>query len=89
MTQLEYIEANAKFEIEARENKRAHETQLELIETKHRELIQAENERYETEKRRQKAEYADKVDNLTRRVVEAKKKRAITRAEEEKSLMQS
>ena len=89
MTQLEYIEANAKFEIEARENKRAHETQLELIETKHRELIQAENERYETAKRRQKAEYADKVDDLTRRVVEAKKKRAITRAEEEQSLVQS
>lgn len=84
MTQLEYIEANAKFDMEARENKRAHEVQMEIIEAKHREAIQAENERYETAKRRQKAEYAEKVDDLTRRVVEAKRQRAITRMEEEK-----
>ena len=84
MTQLEYIEANAKFDMEAHENKRAHKVQMEIIEARHREAIQAENERYETAKRRQMAEYAEKVDDLTRRVVEAKRQRAITRMEEKK-----
>lgn len=85
MTQLEYIEANAKYDMEARENKRAHEVQMKIIEDKHREIIQAENDRYETAKRRQHAIYSDKVEDLKRRQMELRKLRAITRAEEGKS----
>ena len=84
MTQVEYIEQLAAFEQEGREIRRAHETQLQLIEAKHRENVNFENDRYNNEKRKQKAEYITKADDLHRRTTELKKARAITRMEEEK-----
>lgn len=84
MTQVEYIEQLAAFEQEGREIRRAHETQLQLIEAKHRENVNLENDRYNNEKRKQKAEYITKADDLHRRTTELKKARAITRMEEEK-----
>lgn len=84
MTQVEYIEQLAALEQEGREIRRAHEVQMQLIEAKHRENVNLENDRYNNEKRKQKAEYITKADDLTRRVVEAKRQRAITRMEEEK-----
>jgi hypothetical protein len=89
MTQVEYIEQLAALEQEGREIRRNHETMLQLIETKHRENVNLENDRYNNEKRKQKAEYITKADDLHRRTTELKKARAITRAEEEKALMQN
>lgn len=89
MTQVEYIEQLAALEQEGREIRRNHETMLQLIETKHRENVNIENDRYNNEKRKQKAEYITKADDLHRRTTELKKDRAITRAEEEKALMQN
>ena len=89
MTQVEYIEKLAALEQEGREIRRNHETMLQLIETKHRENVNLENDRYNNEKRKQKAEYITKADDLHRRTTELKKARAITRAEEEKALMQN
>ena len=85
MTHTEYIEATFNLEQEARENKRAHAVQLELLEAKHRENIQNENDRHMIAVRRQRAEYAEKCDNLHRRMAEVKKQRAASRAEEEKA----
>ena len=84
MTQVEYIEQLAALEQEGREIRRAHETMLQLIESKHRENVNLENDRYNNEKRKQKAEYITKADDLHWRTTELKKARAITRAEEEK-----
>ena len=84
MTQVEYIEQLADLEQEGREIRRAHETMLQLIEAKHRENVNLENDRYNNEKRKQKAEYITKADDLHRRTTELKKARAITRMEEEK-----
>ena len=89
MTQVEYIEQLAALEQEGREIRRNHETMLQLIETKHRENVNLENDRYNNEKRKQKAEYITKADDLHQRTTELKKTRAITRAEEEKALMQN
>jgi hypothetical protein len=89
MTQVEYIEQLAALEQEGREIRRAHEVQLQLIETKHRENVNLENDRYNNEKRKQKAEYITKADDLHQRTTELKKARAIARAEEEKALMQN
>ena len=85
MNQQEYIEAIFNLKQEARENKHANTTQLELLEAKHRENVQNEMDRYNIAVRRQKAEYADKCDNLHRRMAEIKKQRAASRAEEEKA----
>ena len=85
MTHTEYIEAIFNLEQEARENKRANTTQLELLEAKHRENVQAENDRHMTAVRRQKTEYAEKCDSIARRMAEVKKQRAASRAEEEKA----
>jgi hypothetical protein len=84
MTQVEYIEQLAALEQEGREIRRAHEVQLQLIEAKHHENVNLENDRYNNEKRKQKAEYITKADNLHQRTTELKKARAITRMEEEK-----
>ena len=84
MTQVEYIEQLAALEQEGREIRRNHETMLQLIETKHRENVNIENDRYNNDKRKQKAEYITKADDLHRRTTELKKARAITRMEEEK-----
>ena len=85
MTQQEYIEATFNLEQEARENKRAHAVQMQLLEDKHRENVQNEMDRYNIAVRRQKAEYADKCDSILRRMTEVKKQRAASRAEEEKA----
>ena len=87
MTHTEYIEAIFNLEQEARENKRANTTQLELLEAKHRENIQNEMDRHMTAVRRQKAEYAEKCDSIHRRMAEVKKQRAASRAEEEKAAL--
>ena len=84
MTQVEYIEQLAALEQEGREIRRDNETMLQLIEAKHRENVNIENDRYNNEERRQKAEYITKADDLHRRTTELKKARAITRMEEEK-----
>lgn len=89
MTQVEYIEQLAAIEQEGREIRRNHEAMLQLIEAKHRENVNLENDRYNNEKRKQKAEYITKADDLHRRTTELKKARAITRMEEEKALMQN
>ena len=89
MTQVEYIEQLAALEQEGREIRRAHEMQLQLIEAKHRENVNFENDRYNNEKRKQKAEYITKADDLHRRNTELKKARAISRMEEEKILSQN
>ena len=87
MNQQEYIEAIYNLEQESRTNKRAHAVQLELLEAKHRENIQNENDRHMIAVRRQKAEYAEKCDNILRRITEVKKQRAASRAEEEKAAL--
>ena len=84
MTQVEYIEQLAALEQEGREIRRNHETMLQLIESKHRENVNLENDRYNNEKRKQKAEYITKADDLHRRTTELKKARAISRMGEEK-----
>ena len=84
MTQAEYIEINYKLNQRARDDKRYHDVQMELIEAKHREIIQAEQMRYKDAIRRQKAEYAIKVDEVLERIYEAKRLRALTQAEETK-----
>ena len=84
MTQVEYIEQLAALEQEGREIRRNHETMLQLIESKHRENVNIENDRYNNEKRKQKVEYITKADDLHQRTTELKKARAITRMEEEK-----
>jgi len=84
MTQVEYIEKLAALEQEGREIRRKHETMLQLIEAKHRENVNLENDRYNNEKRKQKAEYITKADDLHQRTTELKKARAISRMEEEK-----
>ena len=84
MTQVEYIEKLAALEQEGREIRRNYETMLQLIEAKHRENVNLENDRYNNEKRKQKAEYITKADDLHQRTTELKKARAITRMEEEK-----
>ena len=89
MTQVEYIEQLAALEQEGREIRRAHEVQLQLIEAKHRENVNLENDRYNNAKRKQKAEYITKADDLHQRTTELKKARAITRMEEEKALLQN
>ena len=89
MTQVEYIEQLAALEQEGREIRRAHEVQMQIIEARHRENVNLENDRYNNEKRKQKAEYNTKADDLHQRITELKKARAITRAEEEKALMQN
>ena len=85
MTQQEYIEAIFNLEQESRENKRAHTTQMQILKDKHRENLQAEMDRYDIAVRHQKAEYAEKTDNLLRRMAEVKMQRAASRAEEEKA----
>ena len=89
MTQVEYIEQLAALEQEGREIRRAHEVQLQLIEAKHRENVNLENDRYNNEKRKQKVEYITKADDLHQRTTDLKKARAITRMEEEKALSQN
>ena len=89
MTQVEYIEQLAVLKQEGREIRRNHETMLQLIEAKHRENVNLENDRYNNEKRKQKAEYITKADDLHQRTTELKKARAITRAEEEKQAVES
>lgn len=89
MTQVEYIEQLAALEQEGREIRRNHETMLQLIESKHRENVNIENDRYNNEKRKQKAEYNTKADDLHSRMTELKKARAISRAEEERYLSQN
>ena len=84
MTQVEYIEQLAALEQEGREIRRAHEVQMQIIEARHRENVNLENDRYNNEKRKQKAERITKDDDLTQRITELKKARAITRMEEEK-----
>lgn len=84
MTQVEYIEQLAALGQEGREIRRAHETMLQLIKAKHRENVNLENDRYNNDKRKQKAEYITKADDLHQRTTELKKARAITRMEEEK-----
>lgn len=84
MTQVEYIEQLAALEQEGREIRRDNETMLQLIEAKHRENVNLEIDRYNNEKRRQKAEYITKADDLHRRTTELRKARAITRMKEEK-----
>ena len=84
MTQVEYIEQLAALEQEGREIRRANEVQLQLIEAQHRENVDLEIDRYNNEKRKQKAEYITKADDLYRRTTELKKARAITRMEEKK-----
>ena len=84
MTQVEYIEQLAAIEQEGREIRRNHEAMLQLIEAKHRENVNLENDRYNNEKRKQKAEYINKADDLHQRTTELKKARAISRMEEEK-----
>lgn len=84
MTQVEYIEQLAALEQEGREIRRNNEAMLQLIESKHRENVNLEIDRYNNEKRKQKAEYITKADDLHRRTTELKKARAITRMEEEK-----
>lgn len=85
MTHVEYIDQLAALEQEGREIRRAHEVQLQLIEAQHRERVNLENDRYNNAKRKQKAEYITKADDLHRRTTELKKARAISRAEEEKN----
>ena len=87
MTQQEYIEAIYTLEQKARENKRAHAVQMQILEDKHREIIQGENDRHLTAVRRQKAEYAERCDNIHLRMAEVKKQRAASRAEEEKAAL--
>ncbi len=87
MTEQEYIEATYFLEQKARENKRAHAVQMQLLEDKHRENVQNENDRHTIAVRRQKAEYAEKCDDLHRRMAEVRKQRAATRAEEEKAAL--
>ena len=89
MTQVEYIEQLAALEQEGREIRRAHEVQMQIIEARHRENVNLENDRYNNEKRKQKAEYNTKADDLHQRTTELKKARAITRMEEEKILSQN
>ena len=89
MTQVEYIEQLAALEQEGREIRRNHEVQLQLIEAQHRENVNLENDRYNNAKRKQKAEYNTKADDLNQRITELKKARAITRMEEEKALSQN
>lgn len=84
MTQVEYIEQLAALEQEGREIRRAQEVQMQIIEARHRENVNLENDRYNNEKRKQKAEYNTKADDLHKRTTELKKARAITRMEEEK-----
>ena len=84
MTQVEYIEQLAALEQEGREIRRHNEKMMQLIESKHRENVNLENDRYNNDKRKQKAEYITKADDLHHRTTELKKARAITRMEEEK-----
>ena len=85
MTHQEYLESIFTLEQEAREAKRAHAVQMQILDDKHRENIQAEMDRHMTAVRRQKAEYAEKCDSILRRMNEVKKQRAASRAEEEKT----
>lgn len=85
MTEQEYIEAIYNLEQKARENKRAHAVQMQILEDKHRENVQNERDRYNIAVRRQKAEYAEMLDNIHLRMAEVKKQRAASRAEEEKA----
>ena len=87
MTQQEYIETIYNLEQKARENKRAHAVQMQILEDKHRENVQNEMDRYTIAVRRQKAEYAERLDNLHLRIAEVKKQRAASRAEEEKAAL--
>lgn len=89
MTQTEYIEQIAALEQEGREINRANAVQMQLIEAKHRENVNNENDRYNIEKRRQKAERDQKIDDLNARKTQVKLARAITRAEEEKQAVES
>ena len=84
MTQQEYIEAIYNLEQKAREIKRAHAVQMQILEDKHRENVQNEIDRYNISVRRQKAEYAERLDNIHLHMANVKKQRAATRAEEEK-----
>lgn len=86
MTQIEYINAMAALNQESRELKAAHRTQMELIETKHRDNCANERDRYLIEQRRQRAEYNTKKEALEQRKTEIQRQRATTRAEEEKAL---
>ena len=87
MTEQEYIEAIYNLEQKARENKRAHAVQMQILEDKHRENVQNERDRYNIAVRRQKAEYADKCDSILRRMTEVKKQRAASRAEEDRAAL--
>jgi hypothetical protein len=60
---------------------------MQLLEDKHRENVQNENDRHTIAVRRQKAEYAEKCDDLHRRMAEVRKQRAASRAEEEKAAL--
>ena len=85
MTEQEYIEVLYTLEQKARENKRAHAVQMQILEDKHRENVQNERDRYNIAVRRQKAEYAEMLDNIHLRITEVKKQRAASRAEEERA----
>ena len=85
MTEIEYIDAMAVLNQESRELKAAHRTQMELIETKHRDNCANERDRYLIEQRRQRAEYATKKQDLEQRKTEIQRQRAASSAEEEKA----
>lgn len=85
MTEIEYIDAMAALNQESRELKAAHRTQMELIETKHRDNCANERDRYLIEQRRQRAEYATKKQDLEQRKTEIQRQRAASSAEEEKA----
>lgn len=87
MTQTEYIEKIGALHQERRELTRSNGVQMSLIEADHRDRLRAEAERYENAKRKQQAEYYTKADELSRREMEIKRQRSLTREEEEKALI--
>ena len=70
---------------ESRELKAAHRTQMELIESKHRDNLNNERDRYHIEQRRLRAKFATKKEDLEQRKTEIQRQRAASRAEEEKA----
>jgi len=70
MTEIEFIQQMADLEQEALSVRRANATQIDLIESRHREATQAEFDRYRTELRRQRAEFNTRRDDITRRITD-------------------
>lgn len=87
MTEQEYIEAIYNLKQKAREIKRAHAIQMQLIKDKHRENVQNEIDRYNIAVRRQEAEYAERCDNIHFRMAEVMKQRAASCADKEKAAL--